>query len=140
MKPNENDYVVILLQNSLKVEGKVTHWDKSAELLSSDNSTVIVILNVERDVILFKIIKPIENQEQVIKKQEIKLDELKSSFEEEKNKTVANINLNNLAQLRKAMIEEEKKSIALKIKTHSASQSGKVEYGLPGFFKKQDIK
>jgi hypothetical protein len=137
MNPEKNQYVIIIFKNGLQSEGYVESWsDKKSVLKSIDSLTYFVIQNTDQDVMAFKILlNPSILKPQKQLQEELK--EIKSSFNEEVKKPSQNIEDNlrmkNLAQLKQAMIEQEKKIEQAKLREHNfcgLPNKGNYEHGL----------
>jgi len=133
MIPQKGQHVQCLLRVGGMVEGIVEIWsDDKTVLRSLDNKSLMIISKTADDIVLVKVMLP-----------ERELPEIRSAIQE-KLKEVQHptgepeIDATNLKQLRRMVVEQDRKIIADKIKEHHLvdvkSKVPKYEskYGYPG--------
>jgi sRNA-binding regulator protein Hfq len=135
MIPQVGDEVKIFFKNSLQVEGRVKLWKKKKIILSSENDDHIMVVNDTKNILMYKISKVKEKEIKEVESAQEEATLIEENFKSDFN---PNPNIYTLAHLHKLKLDEEKKAIAQKIKQHQISEIKQVEYGLPGFFKKQE--
>jgi hypothetical protein len=134
-----NKKIKILFKTGISVEGIVQSWEPNNYLIKSlDNKSIFIIQNPSEDTLAIVV-----SLEDFIKP-EINLKEssiLDVQLAEEDNKIYdPNLRTKKLAELYKESIMQEREIVANKFKSHSIGENKQVEYGLPGFFKKQGSK
>lgn len=130
MIPQKGQHIKCALRNNLIIDGIVESWsDAKSVLRSLDGTSVSIIQHSAQDIVVIKIIL----------KESIQIkSELESKFEEVyQQPSDDELRLKSMGELKTLMIKQEKKIIADKIKDHHVSDVKKVNYGQPGFFKKQ---
>ena len=139
MMPQKEQYVKLIFRNGTVAEGRVEEWsDKISVLVSGNDQCRLLIMNTAEDIMLVKIdmMTKTGNDMPTISAQK-HLEELNEQFEEEYDKpSTDELRLKKLADLRKLMIEEEKKVVAAKLNEHTISNTNPVGYGNP-FIKSQ---
>jgi hypothetical protein len=125
MIPQKGQYVKAIFYNSIQVEGFVQEWsDKQATLKTDDGRSFFCISNVQ-DVMAVKImIEEIASPPKQLYVLEQEFQEVQALPSKE------SLRIKKLAQLKKMMIEEEKKIVSNKIREHIPSSGIKgVQYG-----------
>src|SRR5574339_599291 len=158
MIPPDKSHVKILLRNNTIVEGIVEEWyGNVVKLQSLDDKSYVIIPHPEEDIILIKVLTgmpkidlPLVDEvtdttdtvtSEGVRMVEREISDLESQFETAKNLPTDDPNkTQTLAQLRILMAEQEKKIISEKVRNHYPSETKKVKYGYPGFFKKPGSK
>jgi hypothetical protein len=154
MKPKIGDTVKIFIKSSV-VEGRVYKWGKKIVLSSDDNKSFMVI-NKPKNIFMYKVLQsylPIETSKQIPedKSEELVAEPLAEGIDSWHSGESSEVFLDqdidlpmemdlrakSLAELHKLKIEEERKLVAQKLKQHHTTGLKKVNYELPGFFKKQ---
>jgi sRNA-binding regulator protein Hfq len=123
-------HIKVIFKNGAQVEGIVSSWSSTQVVLKSeDGSSILMIMNISEDALAIKIVldnKKPEQQMQVLQEQ------FQEAYEQPSNN---DLRLMNLAKLKSAMIEQEKKIVAEKMREHMPSHVQRAEYGNP-FIKK----
>lgn len=134
MDPQKGQYVKVIFRNGAQAEGYVVSWsDQKSVLTSSDGQSFFIIQKTTEDVMAVKIIL---EEIKALPQLEVELDEIEEKFEEVYTQpSDSDLRLKNLAQLKAAMVEQEKKIVAEKLKSHTFSGVRKTNYE-HGFFKK----
>lgn len=132
MIPQKNQYVKIIFNNSIQIDGFVESWEDKIVLLKNNS---YYIINNQKDILFYTIQNNIKKPEEIIK-QNI---ETQRQFEQIKQSPSNDLRLKKLAELRQELINQEKQIIANKIKEPSSNSAG-TQYGFPNFFKKPIIK
>lgn len=139
MIPQIGQHVKCILRTGVMVEGIIEEWGESVQLKSLDGESILIIPHYTNDIMMIKIMLPkkIENKEEQI----ISKNKLEKEFEEAyKQPSEENFRIKKLAELKKLLINQEKKIISEKIKDHNIEAIKKAEYGYPGFFTSKSIK
>jgi len=122
-----------LLKNNIQLEGIVENWDKDAILRSLDGKSLIIIPHPDDDIVVIRIIL----QESPIKIKDLPpKNEVEKEIENIVEKTTSSDDywrLKRLAELRKELVNQDKKIVSEKLRSHSVTETNKVSYGLPGF-------
>lgn len=130
MKIEPNQYIKIMFKNGISIEGIVISWEQDNFVLKSDREeSFFIIQNPKDDIIAIKIMIKQKQIAPAIAPQ-IPINETNKLSEEE-------LKIRKIADLRIALAQQEKEIISNKLKNDTINEVRKVEYGLPGFFKKQ---
>jgi hypothetical protein len=129
MEPKANQFVKLIFRNGMQMEGVVISWSSAESVLKAvDGVNFLVISQTEQDVMAYKIVSNYIRPEEMPKK----FDELISQFEEVyQQPSNDDLRTKKLAQLKIAMIDQEKKIVSQKLKNHTASQTMGGGYGSP---------
>jgi len=132
---SNGQFIKVIFRNGTTLEGFVKNWsDTKATLTSEDKTTSLIIMNVSEDVMLIKIMEP----PKTIKELENETIKLEEEFEEVKAAPSADeLRLQKLADLKKLMIEQDKKIVSEKVKTHTSEGPQPVQYKYPSFILKE---
>lgn len=153
--PEINQYVKIVLKNSLIIEGVIKAWEKKQACIQSlETGDLTIINNIKENIILVKIcykennqfieesenIAPIQQRvssnrsEDIVSAEEALMAE-KEHLEQELKKLPTNISEKNqtLANLRLSIKEIDQKIIKNKLKSHTPTEV-KSNYAYPNFF------
>lgn len=139
MIPQVNQYVKCLLRNNVVIDGLVQKWESEhVELKSLDGKSLMILTRPQDDIVMIKIMLEDPPAEKETKSNaELQKTDLETKFEEVYNQSSDTIDRNqNLASLKKMLIEQDKQIVINKLKQHHIGEVKKVEYGQPGFFKK----
>lgn len=118
LKPNEK--VKIFFRNGTTTEGIICAWEKDNYTLKSlDGKNLLIVQDPAQDIMLVKIVID-EPPKQIISMNDIKIDD------PDKHKK--------LADLRAELIEEEKKAITEKLRTHTITGPPSESKYLPQSF------
>lgn len=129
MIPQKNQYIKIILIDNLQVEGLVEEWSENKIILkSADSKTISVINNSRQNVILYSIITDFMTPQERQKK----LSEMEVQFQQEQAKPSAdNFRIMRLADLKKAMAEQQKQIVANQLKEHMPRPVNYTKYTNP---------
>lgn len=135
-------HVKCILRTGAMAEGIVEEWDDNIQLRSLDGESLLIIPHPDQDIMLIKVILPPRTDEPKIPKETVIVKNKEISAYEEimELPTEDPLRLKKLAELKIMMTEQEKKIIAEKAKSHSISETKKVQYGYPQFLAKQSTK
>jgi hypothetical protein len=128
MIPQKGQHVQCLHRLGGTVEGIVEKWSEEESILRTlDGKHILLIPKTAEDIRLIKISLP-----------EKTVPEIKNAIKEKLNEVQQptgdpEADAFNLKELRKMVIEQEKKIIADKIKEHHIGDVKKVTYGFPTF-------
>lgn len=140
MIPKDGQHVKCILRTGAIAEGIVEEWyNNVVQLRSLDGESILIIPHPNEDIMLIKILMEKPAPEQVNKEDyEIK-NNLEKQFQKvQETPSTDPLRLKKLAELKLLMVEQEKKIIADKVKSHQVGEPRKVQYGQPGFLKKQN--
>lgn len=152
MIPEKDTYVRIIFRNSMQAEGYVESWsDKRAVLRSDEGLSLLIIQDPVADIMLIKVFPETEESDETIEtpppfrstEQVKRREEIDEDFEDVKRETEIDqyLKAKTLLELRKLQMEQDRKIISEQLKDHTPTHSQvKVQYELPGFFKKQGSK
>jgi hypothetical protein len=126
-EPEIDQHVKCLLTNNTLVEGYVIVWELQRVVLKSlDGESLLIVHHPERDIMMTKIILNSEPEEEfpVFTPESKEITELENKWEE----TLAGpsddeLRTKKLAELKVLMIEQEKKIIRDKVRSHSHESS-----------------
>jgi sRNA-binding regulator protein Hfq len=130
MEPQVGQFVKLIFRNGTLMEGIIQQWSNLKSVLKSESSDdLLVILNTEQDLLAYKIIVSYLSPREV----PLRLSQLEQQFEEVYQQPSADeLRLQSLAQLKTAMIQQEKKIVSNRLKQHIPTQTiSKVQYGNP---------
>lgn len=123
MNPQKDQLVEIRFNNGLYLKGIVENWTDEKTVLRLDNTKeVIIIQNTRETVLLVKIV----GKEKAQQKQTISTE-----FEELKEQPKTDYSLKRMAELKDEMNRLEKEEILRKARSHEASGTRNIEYGIP---------
>ncbi len=136
MMPQAGQYVVIIFKNLSQVEGKVLLWSSEKGILENKQGDTYILLNVEENVMIIKIIKnhtSIQQKQEELSNKEKKFETIKNApaTTEDKQK----IKIKNLVALRAEMAKQEQEILSEKLIDHSPKPNIGVKYGSP-FYQK----
>lgn len=158
MTPKEGQHVKCILRNGAVAEGIVEEWyNNVVQLKSLDGESVLIITHPAEDIMLIKILLDMPKIDLPL------VDEVTDTISVETSSGYRHVKeeisdleskiqkandlpsddptrLKTLAQLRVMKAEQEKKIISEKVRNHYPNEVRKVDYGQPGFFKKQSPK
>lgn len=125
--------VVVFFRTGIELIGTVDMWSDDKSILTVDNNAYIIMKTAE-DVMMVRImqqnsIKPVEVAQEEMRELE---EEFQEIYEEPSDN---DLRLKKLADLKTMMIDQEKKIIAEKIRSHTISDAQKVKYGNPFYSK-----
>jgi hypothetical protein len=124
MEPKAGQHIKIGFKNGTQLEGVVVEWsEKKSALTSIANDAFFVIMDTAADVLVYQL--PIEQQPAK------SLNQLEQEFEEVRQQPSNDLRLKTLAQLKTAIIEQDKQIVANKLKQHTPSNVNPVQYGSP---------
>ena len=135
MTPKVNDYVRIFFRNGMQAEGNIIMWSSNRSSLAlPDGKSTCIIMKTDEDIMMLQILNDISETK-------IGLREHFNELEEQFENTVElpsddDLRLKKLADLKKMMIEQEKKIISEQLKDHTISTVQRPQYGTPDIFKK----
>lgn len=134
MIPTKGNYIKVIFRNAAQAEGYVESWtDKISVIKSEDGLNYFVIQKTEEDVMAIKIMLD-SRENKSLPKIEEHLDIIHRKFQEEyEYPSDDDLRIKNLAQLKIAMIEQERKLAAAKLRDHTFSGIRKANYE-HGFF------
>lgn len=137
IKLEPGQYVRIIFRNSMQMEGVIESWSEEESILVPPEGTdKFIIFHTEQDVLGVKVC-----QELPAKKKHKKFEEIVNQFKEvQETPSADDLRLQNLAQLKILMNEQEKKIISEKVRDHNISNVRQTQYGFPGITKKQSSK
>ena len=140
MIPQKGHYVKIIFRNGSQAEGYVESWsDKQSILKSVEGESYFLIQKTVEDVMAIKII--LENAPVPQNVLEDKLEEYQQEIEQVYKQPSSNdLRVKNLAQLKCAMIEQERKITASKLRQHTVSGNERKNPYEHGLFQKQSSK
>ena len=146
--------VKIIFKNGLSIEGIVEEWNEdqtvlfgtSCRLKSFDGNSLLLVRNTD-EIIAIKIMLTPEDtvdnkdnncgeKQKNMKDLEVEEEQLEFNFEQVYDQE-GKLNVKKLAELRQDVMKTEKQIIANKLRQHYIADSRGVQYGNPGFFKKQ---
>ena len=135
--PGQN--VKLFFRNNLQISGVVEKYDNNELVLKSfDSKNQMIILHPQDDIVAITI-----NVEEKLPESppgKVK-DELTQKFEEVYNSPSENdLRIKELAELKSLLLEQEKKIISNKLKSHTISNSKPTTYEYPGFLSKPSSK
>lgn len=162
MTPETNQYVKVVLKNSMVIGGVVISWEENQACIQSlETNDVIIINNLKENVVLIKICYEennnyIENQKSFVKKEqatsnisediaraeiEKQINEEKVLLEEELKKLPSFTPQKNqtLAKLRLSIKEIDEKLVRSKLSSHVPTEV-KNNYAYPNFFQNRSSK
>ncbi len=125
----KGQHVRCVLRNNLLLDGIVESWSDTISVIKSmDGLHSNIILNTIQDVMVVKIIH----------KQSIQAKtELDQQFDQAHSSPSSDdLRVKKMAELKTLLVEQEKKIIADKLKSHHAGEVRKVNYELPRFYQK----
>ncbi len=130
MTPQKGQYVKLMFRNGAQAEGFVESWSDAQSVLKSDNGSLFLVQRTAEDVMAVKIVMDFVPRVTL----EQKLEEYQQQFDEELEKPSSDdLRIKNLAQLKSAMIQQEKKITAAKLSSHdisSGNRKSSYEHGL----------
>ncbi len=136
MIPQAGQYVKIVFRNATQAEGVVESWsDETTILRSPDKKSVFIIQKTAEDVMAVKIMLDYSGFTSLEKK----LEETKEKFKQvydEPTVSADDLRIKSMAQLKTAMIEQERKILAERMKEHRPTGI-KSSYQYPDFFQKE---
>jgi len=151
----KGQHVKLVFRNSTQLEGVVDTWENNtAVLVSKDQKSKMIVLNVSSDVMAIKVSLDAETQSEQPHQEQYqpeqketerqwsksKTDDLQDRFEEIKSApSQDNLRIKNLADLRSMIINEEKNIVREKLRSHYPTTVGQSYYGNP-FIKKPSAK
>ncbi len=137
MIPQAGQYVKIIFRNATQVEGVVESWsDEATVLRSPDKKSVFIVQRTAEDVMAIKIILDYNGFTSLEKK----LEETKQQFQAVYEQPSADdLRIKSMAQLKTAMIEQERKILAEKMKEHRPTGL-RSNYEYPGILQKHSAK
>jgi sRNA-binding regulator protein Hfq len=141
----KGQYVKLVFRNSTQLEGLVETWENNtAVLVSKDQKSKMIVLNISSDVMAIKVSLDDDIQPEKPQPQEhaskSKVEDLQDKFEEVKSApSQDNLRIKNLADLRTMIINEEKNIVREKLRSHYPTTVGQSYYGNP-FTKKPSAK
>lgn len=151
MTPKNGQHVKCVLRTGAVVEGIVQEWaNNKVQLRSVDGESVLIIPHPEEDIMIIKIIltmpkinlptvDKMEDRTEIETSQVLRSIEgsLEYKFQEaEKLPSDDPLKMKTLAELRAALLAQEKKIISEKLRNHYISNTKKAQYGYPGPNKK----
>ena len=140
MVPVKGNYIKVIFRNGAQAEGHVESWTNGISVIKSeDGLNYFVIQKTSEDVMAIKIM--LEDRRSIsVPKIEQHLNTIQEQFQKELEMPSNNdLRLKNLAQLKVAMIEQERKLAAAKLKDHTFSGVRKANYE-HGFFQMPSVK
>jgi hypothetical protein len=134
MIPQVGQYVKIVFRNATQAEGVVESWSDEATILRSpDKKSIFIIQRTAEDVMAVKIILDYTGFTSLEKK----IEETKEKFQQVYEQPSADdLRIKSMAQLKTAMIEQERKILAERMKEHRPTGI-KNSYQYPDFFQKE---
>lgn len=154
MQLEEGRQVKIIFKNGLAIEGVVEEWNEeksvliatSCRLRSLDGNSLLLIRNTDEIIAIKIMLTPEESvdnncgeKQENTKNLEAEKKQLDLDFKEVYDQE-GELNVKKLAELRQEMAKTEKQMIANKLRQHYIAEPRGVQYGNPGFFKKQSTK
>lgn len=147
----KNRHVKIVFKNGIQIEGISQEFGKdSASIRSLTDDSEIFIMHPSEDIMFVKMMPEVQDDTTEPEQEEIQVEENQPtqpmSPAEAINQiqiddfTDQNLRLQKLAELRLAAAQQERKIVAEKIKDHTVTEVRSTQYGIPGFFKKQNTK
>jgi len=125
----KGQHVKCVLKNNLLLDGIVESWSDTISVIKSmDGLHSNIILNTLRDVIVVKIIHKHPAQFKTELEQQFTETVLAPSDDE--------LRLKKMAELKSLLVEQEKKIITDKLRSHHVSEVKKVNYEFPRFRQK----
>lgn len=125
----KGQYVRCVLKNNLLLEGIVESWSETISVIKSkDGLQSSIILNTLQDVMVVKIIHkhPIELKTEL---EQQFIDTTSAPSDDE-------LRLKKMVELKALLVEQEKKIVAEKLRSHHVGEVKKVNYELPRFRQK----
>lgn len=131
----KGQYVKVVFQNSMAMEGIIDSWsDEKSLLIASDGKSSCLIMNTKKDVMLVKITEKLPTHNELVKE----ATQLEQQFEQVKLEPSSDdLRIKKLANLKKMMIEQDRKIIAEKTRGHITTGQQAVQYGYPTTFRHQ---
>ena len=137
MIPQKGQYVKLMFRNGAQAEGFVDSWSDAQSVLKSDNGSLFLVQSTAEDVMAIKIVADFVPRVTL----EQNLEEYQEKFQEELEKPSADdLRIKNLAQLKIAMLQNEKQITAAKLRSHDISSSNRKASYEHGLFTKQSSK
>ncbi len=137
MTPQKGQHVQCLHRLGGTVEGTVEEWSEDQSILKSmDGRSLLIIPQTSEDIRLIKIIFLEPSMPEIQNSVKAKLEDAQQLTGDPE------IDGSNLKQLRRLVIEQDKKIITEKIKEHRLGETKRYEdkYELPGFLPKPRTK
>jgi wyosine [tRNA(Phe)-imidazoG37] synthetase (radical SAM superfamily) len=127
MKPKTGQFVKLIFHNGVQMEGVVVSWSTAESVLKAvDGVNFLIVSQTAQDVMAYKIVMDHISPKELPKK----FDELVSQFREVyEQPSNDDLRTKKLAQLKIAMIDQEKKIVAQSLKNHTPSQIIGGSYG-----------
>jgi hypothetical protein len=152
MIPQVGQHVKCLLRTGVLAEGIVEDWgERTVQLRSLDEENILIITHPNDDIMLIKVV--LNTHQSAAEKVAEKIRragperpvpesaDLKQKFQEVYDSpSDDDLRLKELADLKIMLIEQEKKIIADKLKSHHIGPVNKAKYGYPGFLTKPSTK
>jgi len=114
MIPQPNQHVIIFFRTGIRIEGDVVYWSDQKSVIKTSDATTTVIQKTLDDVMFYKI------------------GDIRKIYKSIVEKSVSDIDLQSLANLKIELNELEREEIKEKLTTHVADGMKAVEYGIPG--------
>lgn len=135
MNPQINDYIKIIFRNGMQAEGHVVSWSETRSVLSlPDGKSTCIIMNCNEDIMMIQVLNNLTNTKIGLREH---MTELEEKFEDAHDLPSNNeMRLKKLAELKKMMIDQEKKIISEQLKDHTISTTQRPQYGNLDIFKK----
>lgn len=140
------DKVKVFFKNGVLIEGQVDTWTHKEAVLFNDQNEMFIIQDTTADVLCVKVTKYVSDVKDTKQDsypipsnndyEEVDMGDLAQEVEEIKSKPIDQLSLMRLAELKKLQSIEDRKAIENKLKSHTINTTQKVQYGIPGFFKK----
>ena len=132
----KGQHVRCFLKIGTMVEGIVEEWtDQQVVLKSLNERSLFLLSHPGEDIVLTEVVFPEREVSEIQSAIKEKLQEVQKPFDD------TEINNSNIRQLKKMVVEQEKKIIFDKVREHSISEAKhkkyEDKYELPGFFKKK---
>lgn len=128
-------HVKVVFKNGTVIEGIVKEWVSNyVELQSLNDESIMIIAQPEEDIMLIKVLpdKPAKNPEvnESAEKEQIR-QKLKEVEEPPQTEEAAVLQQKNIAELRRMVVEQDKKMIQRKVRDHfpSGYTPHKPDYG-----------
>lgn len=135
MKLNPGMHVKIIFKNGFLTEGFVESWENDFILKSLSGDSLFIIPNPKEDIMAIKIFISEESKE--VEKPTIKKEIVEEIIVPSEAQDISSdLRIKKLAELRMELVKQERQIIANRLRDHHIGDVRKVEYGLPGIFKK----
>ncbi len=135
MIPQIGQYIKIFLRNGMQAEGIVSIWSDTKSVLAlSDGKSDCLIMKTAEDVVMVQMLHDLSETKVGLREH---MTELEEQFQDTYELPSADqLRIQKMADLKKMMVEQEKKIITNKIVDHNISTIQRPQYGLPHIFKK----